>query len=147
MEGSECAITPRECMNDSDAEDFIVDGIDCPIFKQSENEKEDKILVKNMKNKQKYQQELFKLQQHNEAKQQSQLQMTESKKNNIKIYGHASFDMDMDRDNAEFVGMVMENEIVPRQYHRIWLYVSVIASVVFMCFIPIRFYLHYKLCD
>merc|ERR1712154_722376 len=94
LEGSECTITPNKCMNldnqndesSSSSFDHMVNGIDCPILKQSQSEKEDEVLLKNEKNKQKYQQSLFKLQQHNEE-------------NEINIY--------QNRNNAEFVAMVM----------------------------------------
>jgi len=153
LEGAECAISPSQCMevdhnegDDEGASNEIVNGIDCPIYKASVSEREDEVLIKSMKNKEKYQKQLMKLQQHNEAKQRQQLQQQQQQKQQTNmVFGKNEIKIYKNRNNAEYVNMVMENEVIPRQYHRIWLYVAVIVSIVFMCLIPICFYIHYKL--
>merc|ERR1719384_1141036 len=57
LDGAQCTISPIECMTNSenikdDAFDHIVNGIDCPILKKSQSQKEDEILLKkNEKNR------------------------------------------------------------------------------------------------
>eukprot|EP00484_Ammonia_sp_Unknown_P023605 CAMPEP_0197026958 /NCGR_PEP_ID=MMETSP1384-20130603/6958_1 /TAXON_ID=29189 /ORGANISM="Ammonia sp." /LENGTH=821 /DNA_ID=CAMNT_0042455737 /DNA_START=40 /DNA_END=2505 /DNA_ORIENTATION=+ len=126
LTGSFCSVTPAECRNyvndENDNSDKIVNGIDCPIWKQSSSKESDDTLLKHVQRKQRYYQTLFKLQKHNE-----------------RVVGirHSH------GQNEQFTAMVMENEIgLPRHYHRMHLYIAICVLIVLMVCIPIGCYVY-----
>merc|ERR1712032_1813784 len=117
LSDSFCTVTPNECMEDNSVEK--IDGIDCPIWKTSKSLKNDGKLIKHIEKKHKYHNTLFKLQSYNRQH--------------------------INHENYEFGAMVMENEIVPRHYHRLYLYLAIVVSVIFMFTIPGCCYLNNRL--